>query len=132
VKHRLSVAVETPRHSAVGGLLDYTSDTSEQPLAPGTLIRVPLGRREVPGVVWDPAPSSAAPEIELRDVASVLDAMPVLDADWRALVDFAAAYYQRSVGELALSVLPPELRKLDNTRLAVIDQLLRGRQRALG
>ncbi len=118
MKHRLSVAVETPRHSAVGGLLDYTSDTSEQPLAPGTLIRVPLGRREVPGVVWDPAPSSAAPEIELRDVASVLDAMPVLDADWRALVDFAAAYYQRSVGELALSVLPPELRKLDNTRLA--------------
>jgi len=109
------VAVETPRHSAVGGLLDYTS---EQPLAPGTLIRVPLGRREVPGVVWDPAPSSAAPETELRDVASVLDAMPVLDADWRALVDFAAAYYQRSVGELALSVLPPELRKLDNTRLA--------------
>ena len=118
MKHRLSVAVETPRHSAVGGLLDYTSDTSEQPLAPGTLIRVPLGRREVPGVVWDPAPSSAAPETELRDVASVLDAMPVLDADWRALVDFAAAYYQRSVGELALSVLPPELRKLDNTRLA--------------
>jgi primosomal protein N' (replication factor Y) len=115
VKHRLSVAVETPRHSAVGGLLDYTS---EQPLAPGTLIRVPLGRREVPGVVWDLAPSSAATGTELREVASVLDAMPVLDADWRALVDFAAAYYQRSVGELALSVLPPELRKLDNTRLA--------------
>ena len=109
------MAVETPRHSAVGGLLDYTS---EQPLAPGTLIRVPLGRREVPGVVWDLAPSSAATGTELREVASVLDAMPVLDADWRALVDFAAAYYQRSVGELALSVLPPELRKLDNTRLA--------------
>ena len=107
--------METPRHSAVGGLLDYTS---EQPLAPGTLIRVPLGRREVPGVVWDLAPSSAATGTELREVASVLDAMPVLDADWRALVDFAAAYYQRSVGELALSVLPPELRKLDNTRLA--------------
>ena len=44
--------------------------------------------------------------------------MPVLDADWRALVAFAAAYYQRGLGELALSVLPPELRKLDNTRLA--------------
>jgi primosomal protein N' (replication factor Y) len=115
VKQRLSVAVEAPRHSAVGGLLDYTS---EQPLAPGTLIRVPLGRREVPGVVWDQVPSAAATGTELREVASVLDAMPVLDADWRALVDFAAAYYQRSVGELGLSVLPPELRKLDNTRLA--------------
>ena len=96
------MAVETPRHSAVGGLLDYTS---EQPLAPGTPIRVPLGRREVPGVVWDLAPSSAATGTELREVASVLDAMPVLDADWRALVDFAAAYYQRSVGELCIVAL---------------------------
>ena len=42
----LAVAVETPRHSSVGGLLDYAS---EQPLPPGTLVRVPLGRREVPG-----------------------------------------------------------------------------------
>ena len=115
MKHRLAVAVETPRHSAVGGLLDYTS---EQPLAAGTLIRVPLGKRELPGVVWDGAPSGAVGDTELRAVASVLDAMPVLDADWRALVAFAAAYYQRGMGELALSVLPPELRKLDNTRLA--------------
>ncbi|MBL8313933.1 MAG: primosomal protein N' [Rubrivivax sp.] len=115
MKHRLAVAVETPRHSAVGGLLDYTS---EQPLAPGTLIRVPLGKRELPGVVWDGAPHHAVGDAELRAVASVLDAMPVLDADWRALVAFAAAYYQRGLGELALSVLPPELRKLDNTRLA--------------
>lgn len=107
--------METPRHSAVGGLLDYTS---EQPLAPGTLIRVPLGKRELPGVVWDGAPHHAVGDAELRAVASVLDAMPVLDADWRALVAFAAAYYQRGLGELALSVLPPELRKLDNTRLA--------------
>ena len=107
--------METPRHSAVGGLLDYTS---EQPLAPGTLIRVPLGKRELPAVVWDAAPSGAVGDTELRAVASVLDAMPVLDADWRALVAFAAAYYQRGLGELALSVLPPELRKLDNTRLA--------------
>ncbi|MDE2453336.1 MAG: primosomal protein N', partial [Burkholderiales bacterium] len=30
----------------------------------------------------------------------------------------AAAYYQRSTGELALSVLPPELRKLDERQLA--------------
>ena len=107
--------METPRHSAVGGLLDYTS---EQPLAPGTLIRVPLGKRELPAVVWDAVPSGAVGDTELRAVASVLDAMPVLDADWRALVAFAAAYYQRGLGELALSVLPPELRKLDNTRLA--------------
>ncbi len=112
---RLSVAVETPLHSSVGGLLDYTS---EQPLSPGTLVRVPLGKRDLPGIVWDQAPHQAIPATDLRPVAAVLDALPVLDARWRSLVAFAAAYYQRSVGELALSVLPPELRKLDNLRLA--------------
>jgi primosomal protein N' (replication factor Y) len=34
------------------------------------------------------------------------------------LVDFAAAYYQRGTGELALSVLPPELRKLTGVQVA--------------
>ena len=59
---RLAVAVETPQHSAVGGLLDYVSD---QPLPPGTLTRVPLGRRDVPGIVWqrsgDGAPKRPRP-----------------------------------------------------------------------
>ena len=112
------VAVETPRHSAVGGLLDYTS---EQPLTPGMLLSVPLGRREVPGIVWgalSPAEASGLPSgLPLRPVSAVLSALPPLEAAWRALIDFAASYYQRGVGELALAVLPPELRRLDDTQL---------------
>jgi len=110
----LSVAVEAPRHASLGSLLDYTS---EQPLAPGTLLRVPLGRRNVPGLVWDAGAGNMPLGAELRPVSAVLDALPPLPADWRGLIDFAAAYYQRSVGELALAVLPPELRKMDNVRL---------------
>lgn len=129
VAHRLSVAVETPRHSAVGGLLDYMS---EQPLAPGTLLQVPLGRRQVPGIVWEPdarAPGAAPdlPEHDLRAVAAPLASLPPLDAEWRALVAFSAGYYQRGTGELALSVLPPELRKLDDVMLG--RRLARLRQR---
>jgi primosomal protein N' (replication factor Y) len=112
---RVPGAVEAPRHSGIGGLLDYAS---EQALPPGTLIRVPLGRRDVPGLVWDTGPDTLPTSAELRPIAAVLNALPPLGADWRALIDFAAAYYQRSVGELALSVLPPELRKMDNLRLA--------------
>jgi primosomal protein N' (replication factor Y) len=115
--HRVSVALETPRHAALGACLSYRS---EQPLAPGTLLRVPLGRREVPGLVWDAerADAPALPEgSELREVADVFDALPPLPADWRALVNFAAAYYQRGVGELAMAVLPPELRKMDSAAL---------------
>ncbi|MEY3251605.1 MAG: primosomal protein, partial [Pseudomonadota bacterium] len=116
--HQVSVALETPRHAALGACLSYRS---EQPLAPGTLLRVPLGRREVPGLVWD-AEAGEAPALpegsELRDVADVFDELPPLPADWRALVNFAATYYQRGVGELAMAVLPPELRKMDSAALA--------------
>jgi len=111
----VAVAVETPRHSSVSGLLDYAS---EWPLAPGTLLRVPLGRRDVPGLVWERRADAPPPPAELRPVTLALTALPPLGADWRALVEFAAAYYQRGVGELALAVLPPELRKLDDTQLA--------------
>jgi primosomal protein N' (replication factor Y) len=115
VSHVVAVAVETPRHTRVGGLLDYTS---EQPLAPGTLVRVPLGKRDVPGLVWERAADAAPTPAELRPVGAPLTSLAPLSAEWRALVDFAAGYYQRGVGELALAVLPPELRKLDDTRLA--------------
>ena len=111
----LAVAVETPRHSAVGGLLDYRS---ERALPPGTLLRVPLGRREVAGLVWQRPVDAAAAPAELREVRQTLASLPPLGASWRALVDFAAAYYQRGTGELALAVLPPELRKLDDLGLA--------------
>jgi primosomal protein N' (replication factor Y) len=110
----LPVAVETPQHSGLQGTLDYTS---ERLLSPGTLVRVPLGRREVPGIVW-PGEASSEPSLALKPIAQVLDALPPLSTRWCELVGFAAAYYQRSVGEMALAVLPPELRKLDNDQLA--------------
>ena len=122
---RVAVAVEAPQHSGLTGPLSYAS---EQALTPGTLVRVPLGRREVLGIVWPlddraaAAPDAAAPGADpapvLRPVTGVLDGLPPLPPAWLALVDFAAAYYQRSVGELALAVLPPELRKLDGPGLA--------------
>ena len=111
----VQVAVHTPSHSGVGDLLDYTS---ERPLAPGTLVRVPLGRREVLGVVWDGDGAAAPSERALRPVAGVLDGIAPLDAPWRRLVAFAARYYQRSLGEVALSALPPQLRDLGPEQLA--------------
>lgn len=111
----LHVVVPTPAHSTVGEALSYRS---ELPLAPGTLVRVPLGRREVCGVVWD-APAEAdepAPE-QLKAVGAPLAELPPLSDAWRQLVAFAAGYYQRSLGEVALAALPPQLRALDATQL---------------
>jgi len=107
--------VHTPSHSGVGDLLDYTS---EHALAPGTLVRVPLGRREVLGVVWDAASAPPPDGRALRPVAGVLDGIAPLDAHWRRLVAFAARYYQRSLGEVALAALPPQLRDLGPEQLA--------------
>lgn len=111
----VQVAVHTPAHSAVGDLLSYTHT---HPLAPGTLVRVPLGKREVLGVVWDVAADTLPPGMATRPVAGVLDGIAPLAAHWRRLVAFAARYYQRSLGEVALAALPPQLRDLAPEQLA--------------
>ena len=111
----LSVALHTPVHSNLGALLSYSC---ERALAPGTLVRVPLGAREVLGVVWEgdapPLPAGKA----ARAVAGVLDGIAPLDGHWRRLVAFAARYYQRSLGEIAMTALPPQLRDLNAAQLA--------------
>jgi primosomal protein N' (replication factor Y) len=111
------IVVATPAHSGLGAPLSYRS---EQPLSPGTLVRVPLGAREVLGVVWDTAdaPPAGWDEAQIRPVGAVLPGLPPLSAGWRQLVGFAARYYQRGLGELALAVLPPALRELDEVQLA--------------
>ena len=111
---RVRVALDTPRHAALGSVLDYRAG---QPLPSGTLVRVPLGRREVPGVVW-PGADAAPAGVELREIQAAFTDLPPLPASWLELVGFAAAYYQRGVGELALSLLPPELRRIDPVQLA--------------
>ena len=113
----LEIAVQTPAHSPVGGLLSYRSPG---PVQPGQLVRVPLGQREVLGVVWavrDSAPPDL-PAAAVRDVLGVLEGLPPLDPAWRQLVQFSAQYYQRSLGEVALSALPPQLRDLSAAQLA--------------
>jgi len=111
---RLRVVVDAPQHTGLIGPLDYIS---ERTLSPGTLVSVPFGRREVPGVVWSGVPGDTA-DADLKPVSHALPALPPLNAAWLELIEFASAYYQRSVGEVALSVLPPELRKLDDAQLA--------------
>ncbi|MFC5522760.1 replication restart helicase PriA [Polaromonas jejuensis] len=111
----LQVVVATPAHSAIAGPLTYRS---ESPLAVGALVRVPLGRREVLGVVWDLLPDGGALQAEnIRLVAGVLEGLAPLSATWRKLVSFTAGYYQRSLGEVALAALPPQLRELNAVQL---------------
>ncbi len=125
----ISVLVHTPAHAGIGPVLSYLAP---QPLGLGALVRVPLGNRETLGVVWDvgevggnaphageapgaavaSAQASAPQGYALRPIAGTLQGVQPLGRHWCQLVRFAARYYQRSAGEVALAALPPQLREL--------------------
>jgi primosomal protein N' (replication factor Y) len=96
------------RSERVSVLLPLPFDTAftygaDAPLAPGTLVRVPLGTRMVVGAVWDDPPD---PAVRVRPVAEEL-AFPPLPAVLRRFVDWVAAYTLARRGEvLALGLKP--------------------------
>jgi len=113
----LDVAVSAPAYSQVGGLLTYVTDL---PVKAGQLVRVPFGNREVLGVVWGvhtTAPDTLSTHT-LRQVTAALEGVAPLSAHWLQLVQFTAHYYQRSLGEVAMAALPPQLRDLTLVQLA--------------
>ncbi len=108
--HHWTIALFSPLHSRLGnhhGLLSYRSETA---LSPGQLVRVPLGKQEVLGVVWAKATGlNDVPLARIRPIAEILPLAPLSTA-WRNLIAFGAHYYQRSLGELALMALPTALK----------------------
>ena len=111
-----AIVVQTPAHSPLAGLLTYQS---EHDIAVGAFVRVPLGSRELLGVIWQKLDAPPAPllgkqgqTIDVKAITADLGIQPVT-ASWLKLVEFTANYYQRSLGEVALAALPPQLRTLD-------------------
>lgn len=98
------VALDVP----LPGLFDYRC---ESPARVGQRVCVPWGRAQVIGLVAEIAEVSEIEPARLKDVVAVLDDVPDLGPDWWRLVDFAAQYYQRSLGEVALPALPTTLRR---------------------
>lgn len=90
-------------------LFDYRCDASLAP-APGMLVSVPFGKRHVVGLVMEVTAHSDVPADRLKSVHSVCAACPPLSEHWLQLTQFAADYYQRGIGEVALPALPQALR----------------------
>jgi primosomal protein N' (replication factor Y) (superfamily II helicase) len=91
-------------------LYDYRYPAGAPAPQPGMLVRVPFGRRDVVGLVCEVSANSDVPADKLRDVDAVCAACPPLSAQWLELAAFAADYYQRGLGEVALPALPQALR----------------------
>lgn len=106
----LRVALDAPRLTYRSDLLDYCWP-STWPAQVGQRVLVPFGRQTLLGLIVEISDISEVDPGKLRDAIAVLDDLPPLPPDWFALMRFAADYYQRSLGEVALPALPLLLRK---------------------
>jgi primosomal protein N' (replication factor Y) len=103
----LRVALDTPLTS----LFDYRWPCvpGAAPL-PGQLVLVSFGRREVVGLIIEVDSRTEVPADKLKDALAVRAQLSPLSPQWLALAGFAADYYQRPLGEVALPGLPKNLR----------------------
>lgn len=123
----LHVLVPLPLYGRLPSLLTWLSPAELPAPATGSLVRVPLGHREVLGIVWsqeeknstaEATPQPPATDIEYKPIRAVFSDIAPLSPAWCALIDFSARYYQRNLGELALAALPPKLRECDAAQSA--------------
>jgi primosomal protein N' (replication factor Y) len=106
---QLSVFVRVALDHPLPTLFDYRYDLAPTPL-PGMLVRIPFGRRDAVGLICEVTDHTDVLTDKLRDVAAICSTLAPLADEWRALTLFAAEYYQRGLGEVALPALPQVLR----------------------
>lgn len=107
----LRVAIDTPvALQAEGGLFDYLDVPGAEV---GGLVIVPFGNQRLVGLVMDIVEQAEVSDARLRSPLAVVAAVRSFDADWLALQRFAARYYHRAIGEVALPSLPAPLRQPD-------------------
>src|SRR5919201_1832479 len=116
--HRIRVLLPLPLPQA----LDYLVLDGATPPEPGTFVRVPLGRRNLAGVVWEEA-GDELPSERLRRILEILP-VPALRPELRRFIERVAAYTMTPPGavlRMAMSVpdalQPPRPQRLFATFL---------------
>ncbi len=107
----LKIVLDTP----LDNCFDYVWADAGTDVAPpaqiGQLARVSFGRREMTGLIVGIASSSELAPEKLKSALSLQHRLPPFSAQWIALCQFAADYYQRPLGEVALPGIPKNLRE---------------------
>jgi len=111
----LRIALDTP----LDKLFDYRwqTQTPEELPKVGQLALVPFGRQEIFGLIVEVSDQTDVPLSKLRDAISIRDQVSPLTLEWMQLVRFAADYYHRPLGEVALPALPKNLKALKTIAL---------------
>ncbi len=87
----------------------YTYKVPEgETVVPGTIVKVPLGAREVIGAVWDGEPDAAINPKKLKAISRVYHETPPLDDDLRRFVDWVANWTLGAPGMVLRMVLRSE------------------------
>jgi primosomal protein N' (replication factor Y) len=104
----LTIALDTP----LDRLFDYRWQPQEGEPRPqiGQIALVPFGRQELAGLIVGIQSQTEVPADKIKDVLTVRHQCPPLSAQWLDLCRFAADYYQRPLGEVAIPALPKNLR----------------------
>jgi primosomal protein N' (replication factor Y) (superfamily II helicase) len=79
-------------------------------LEPFDCLLVPWGQGRKVGLFLEYIEKSELEPAKLKTILSRLDLAPRFPSSWQELVRFAARYYQRSLGDIALPTLPKSLR----------------------
>jgi primosomal protein N' (replication factor Y) len=108
----LQIALDTP----LDRLFDYvwTGDVSPKI---GQFALVNFGRRDMVGLIVDVKSDSDVPRDKLKPVIEIRNQLPAVSKEWIALCRFAAEYYQRPLGEVALPSIPKNCRVSKTTAL---------------
>lgn len=103
----LEVVLDTPLNSS----FDYrwSCEPGQEPV-PGQLALVSFAHREVMALIVAVKRDTDVPPEKLKDALAVRSQLAPLSEAWIALARFAADYYQRPLGEVALPGLPKNLR----------------------
>ena len=123
----LRVAIDAPLDT----LFDYRfvlpkqtcdNDDASNPLLTvmpliGQLVVVPFGRQELVGIIVEICESTQVPQDKIKDIIALRTELRPLQADWMALTQFAADYYQRPLGEVAIPSLPKNLKAIKTVSL---------------
>ncbi|MCC6475043.1 MAG: primosomal protein N' [Burkholderiales bacterium] len=101
---RVALDVPLPR------LFDYRCDEATAADV-GRQVRVRLGARPMTGLVLEVTEHSELPAERIRAVDALLRELPPLPPQWLETVRFCSEYYQRPIGEVVFTALPPRLRR---------------------